>query len=346
VDHATHPFGLAVPGGIIAGTGAGGLTLGGGSGHLTRRWGLTIDNLLEADVVLADGTFVTASADEHPDLFWALRGGGGNFGVVTSFLFRAHPVRNVIGGPTFWDLARAEEALRAFQAFMRTAPEELNAFFAFVSVPPEPPFPEALHGRRVAGAVWCYDGSQVAFERLTRPLLAELEPLLHLPHEMPFPALQSLFDPLNPAGLQQYWRGDFMPELGDEAIRLHAQHGATLPTPSSIVHLYPLDGAAARVGQGDTAYRHRDAQWSQIIAGVDPDPARAESLREWVVGYHRALHPHSTGAAYVNFMMEDEDEERIQATYGDNYRRLRQVKRRYDPDNLFRINQNIPPAPE
>jgi len=163
---------------------------------------------------------------------------------------------------------------------------------------------------------------------------------------MPFPMLQSLFDPLNPPGLQQYWRGGFMPELGDEAIRLHVRHGATLPTPASIVHLYPLNGAAARVAQEDTAYHHRDAVWSQIIAGVDADPASAELLRAWVVGYHEALHPHSTGAGYVNFLMDEEGQERIQATYGANYQRLREVKRRYDPDNLFRINQNIPPAPE
>ena len=346
VDHATHPFGLAVPAGLISTTGVGGLTLGGGTGHLTRSCGLTIDNLVEADVVLADGSFVTANAEEHPDLFWALRGGGGNFGVVTSFLFRAHPVRNVIAGPTFWDLARAEEALKAFQTFILDAPEDLNGFFAFLTIPSGPPFPEHLHGRKVAGAVWCFNGSQAAFDRLTQPLLDEVEPVLHAPHEMPFPVLQSLFDALNPPGLQQYWRGDYLPELGDEAIRLHVRHAATLPTPGSIVHLYPVNGAPARVGQEDTAYHHRDALWSQIIAGVDPDPANAGLLRDWVVGYHDALQPYSTGAGYVNFLMGDEARQRIQASYGANYERLRQVKRRYDPDNLFRINPNIPPESE
>ncbi|MGB8714958.1 MAG: BBE domain-containing protein, partial [Rhodanobacteraceae bacterium] len=238
------------------------------------------------------------------------------------------------------------DALRAFQAFIRDAPEELNGFFAFLTVPDESPFPEDLHGRKVAGAVWCHNGSQESFDRLTRPLLADVEPLLHAPHEMPFPVLQSLFDALNPPGLQQYWRGDYLPELGDEAIRLHVLHGATLPTPGSIVHLYPLNGAAARVAQEDTAYHHRDAVWSQIIAGVDPDPANAGLLRDWVVGYHEALRPHSAGAGYVNFLMDDEGEQRIRAAYGTNYQRLRQVKRRYDPDNVFRINANIPPAPE
>lgn len=343
VDHATHPFGLAVPCGFIAGTGVGGLTLGGGSGYLTRSAGLTIDNLLSADVVLADGRLVTASADDHPDLFWALKGGGGNFGIVTSFLFRAHPVKNVIGGPTMWAVDKAEDVLRGFQELIDGAPEELGGFFAFTAVPPVPPFPEELHGRTVAAVVWCYNGTQEGFDDLVGPFVEEVEPLLHGPHELPFPALQSFFDPLYPAGLQWYWRADFMPRLGDEAIREHTRHGANLVTPFSTMHLYPLNGAAQRVASDATAYRHRDARWSQVIVGVDPDPANAERLRDWTVAYYDALHPYSTGAAYVNFMME-EGQDRIRATYGDNYDRLAQIKRRYDPDNLFRVNQNIPPA--
>ena len=344
VDHATHAFGLAVPSGFISTTGVGGLTLGGGSGYLTRSCGLTIDNLIGADVVLADGRVVTASRDEHADLFWALRGGGGNFGIVVSFLFRAHPVSTVVGGPTFWALEQAEDALRAFQELMLTAPEELGGFFAFTMVPPVPPFPEALHGRKVSAVVWCHNGKQDAFDRIVKPLISAVPPLLHAPHELPFPALQSFFDPLYPPGLQWYWRADFMPKLSDEAIREHARHGATLPTPHSTMHLYPLNGAAARVGASDTAYRHREALWSQVIVGVDPSPARADELRKWTVGYHEALHPYSTGAAYVNFMM-DEGNERIRATYGPNYERLQIVKRVYDPDNFFHVNQNIPPAP-
>ena len=343
VDHATHPFGLAVPCGFIASTGVGGLTLGGGSGYLTRSCGLTVDNLLSADVVLADGRLVTASADEHADLYWALRGGGGNFGIVTSFLFRAHPVKNVIGGPTFWALDKAEDALHGFQALIESAPEALGGFFAFTAVPPVPPFPEELHGRTVAAAVWCYNGTQDGFDALVGPFVAEVEPLLHGAQEMPFPVLQSFFDPLYPAGLQWYWRADFMPKLTDEAISEHARHGSHLPTPFSTMHLYPLNGAAQRIAPDATAYRHRDAFWSQVIVGVDPDPANAELLRDWTVEYYDALHPHSTGAAYVNFMM-DEGHDRIRATYGENYERLSAVKRRYDPDNLFRVNQNIPPA--
>jgi FAD binding domain/Berberine and berberine like len=343
VDHATHPFGLATPCGFISTTGVGGLTLGGGSGSLTRSCGLTIDNLLSADVVLADGRMVTTSADEHPDLFWALRGGGGNFGIVTSFLFRAHSVSTVIGGPTFWALEQAENALRGFQDLIEAAPEELGGFFAFATVPPVPPFPEALHGRKVASVVWCYNGQQASFDRIISPLISDVPPLLHAPHALPFPALQSFFDPLYPPGLQWYWRADFMPRLPDDAIREHARQAATLPTSHSTVHLYPLNGAAARVGAGDTAYHHRDAFWSQVIVGVDPDRGNADILREWTVGYYEALHPFSTGAAYVNFMM-DEGTDRIRATYGANYDRLAQIKRQYDPDNFFRVNQNIPPA--
>jgi FAD/FMN-containing dehydrogenase len=344
VDHATHPFGLAVPCGFISSTGVAGLTLGGGSGYLTRSFGLTIDNLLAADVVLADGTLVTASKDEHPELFWALRGGGGNFGIVTSFLFRGQPVRNVIAGPTFWPIDKAEQALRGFQELIGGAPEQLSGFFTFNAVPPVPLFPESLHGQIVCGVVWCHNGDKSSFDRLVQPLLAEVEPLLHGPQEMPFPVLQSFFDPLMPPGLQHYWRADFQPHLTDEAIREHARRGGTLPTPLSTVHLYPLDGAAQRVAPDATAYRHRDAMWSQNVVGVDPDPANVDKLRDWVASYHDALHSYSTtGSAYVNFLM-DEGQDRIRATYGDNYPRLRQVKRRYDPDNLFHVNQNIPPA--
>jgi len=344
VDHSTHPFGLATPSGFFSTTGVGGLTLGGGTGYLTRSCGLTIDNLLAADVVLADGRLVTASRDENADLFWALRGGGGNFGVVTSFLFRAHPVSTVIGGPTFWAIEQAEDALRAFQELIESAPDELGGFFAFTVVPPVAPFPEALHGRKVAAVVWCYNGPQDAFGRLVKPLVAAVPPLLHAPHPLPFPALQSFFDPLYPAGLQWYWRADFMGKLNDDAIRAHGRLGGTLPTAHSTVHLYPVNGAAARVGEGDTAYRHRNVLWSQVIVGVDPDPGKADELRKWTVGYHEALHPHAVnGAAYVNFMM-DEGQERIFATYGANYERLRQIKKKYDPSNFFRSNQNIAPA--
>ncbi|RKH48178.1 FAD-binding oxidoreductase [Corallococcus sicarius] len=343
VDHATHAFGLAVPSGIISTTGVGGLTLGGGTGHLTRRFGLTIDNLLAVDVVLADGRLVTASAERHTDLFWAVRGGGGNFGVVTSFLFRAHPVGIVVGGPTLWPLDRAAEVMRWYREFLPAAPEDLNGFFAFMTVPPAPPFPESLHLQKMCGVVWCYTGAPARADALFAPVKA-LKPALHGVQPMPYPMLQAAFDGLYPPGLQWYWRADFVRELSDEAIARHVEFAERLPTMHSTMHLYPVDGAAHRVGPHDTAFRFRDARWSQVMVGVDPSPERAADITAWAKDYWDAVHPYSAGGAYVNFMM-DEGQDRVRATYGDNYARLLAVKNRYDPTNLFSVNQNIQPDP-
>ncbi|AEB12661.1 FAD-binding oxidoreductase [Marinithermus hydrothermalis] len=343
VDHATHAFGLATPAGIISTTGVGGLTLGGGLGHLTRRYGLTIDNLLEVDMVLADGSFVTANEATHPDLFWAVRGGGGNFGVVTSFLFRLHPVDTVVAGPTLWEMDQAEAVLRWYREFIPQAPEDLNGFFAFLTVPPGPPFPEALHHRKMCGVVWCYTGPKEEADAVFAPIRAFGPPALDGTHEVPYPALQSAFDGLYPPGLQWYWRADFVRELSDEAVARHAQHGAAMPTPLSTMHLYPIDGAVHRVAPDATAFSYRDARWAEVIVGVDPAPANAGRIKDWTVRYWEALHPYSAGGAYVNFMME-EGQERVQATYRDNYERLVRVKQRYDPHNLFRVNQNIRPV--
>ena len=344
VDRATHEHGLAAPSGIISTTGVGGLTLGGGLGHLTRRYGLSIDNLLEAEVVLADGRQVTANAEEHPDLFWALRGGGGNFGVVTSFRFRLHEVHTVVGGPTFWPIEQSAEVLSVYREFMPDAPRELNGFFAFHTVPPAPPFPEHVHLREVCGIVWCHLGSEEQAAAAMAPLLAALpEPLLHGPHAVPFPALQSVFDGLYPRGEQWYWRADFVDELPDEAVALHARYGAELPTAKSLMHMYAIDGAAHDVGSGDTAWAYRDARWANVYAGVDPDPANVAAIRDWSVAYQEALHPYSAGGAYVNMMM-DEGRERVRASYRGNYDRLARVKAMYDPANAFRVNQNIQPS--
>ena len=231
VDAATNEHGLATPSGIISTTGVGGLTLGGGMGHLSRKCGLTIDNLLEAEVVLASGERVRAAADENPDLFWAIRGGGGNFGVVTSFLFRLHEVGTVIGGPTFWAVEQSAEVLSAYRAFILAAPRELNGFFAYTSVPPAPPFPEELHTRKVCGIVWCYVGGEEEAAAAMAPLLDSVpEPLMHGVQPMPFPALQSAFDGLYPKGEQWYWRADFVNEIPDEAVAAHARFGPEMPT--------------------------------------------------------------------------------------------------------------------
>ena len=344
VDHATHAFGLVTPSGIISTTGVGGLTLGGGIGHLTRKYGLAIDNLLEVDMVLADGRFVTANADENEDLFWAVRGGGGNFGVVTSFLFEVHPLSTVYAGPMLWHVEQAEEVMRWYRDFIEQAAEDINGFFAFLVVPPGPPFPEHLHGKTMCGIVWCYTGSMDEAEAAFRPIRQELgPPALDLVGPLPYPMLQSMFDALYPPGHQWYWRADFVNELSDEAIRLHLRYGSEIPTMQSTMHLYPVNGAAHRVGPHDTAFSYRDATWAEVIVGVDPDPANNERITSWTKEYWEALHPYSGGGAYVNFMM-DEGQERVRATYRDNYERLAQIKNKYDPNNLFRVNQNIKPV--
>jgi len=344
VDHATHKFGMAAPSGIISTTGVGGLTLGGGIGHLTRACGLTIDNLLEADVVLADGRLVKASSEENPDLYWAIRGGGGNFGVVTSFLFRLHPVDTVVGGPTLWPLDQAADAMRFYDEFMKTAPRELNGFFAYLVVPPAEPFPEELHMQKMCGVVWCSTADEHGTHDLLAPVREFEKPALYGVQPMPFPALQSAFDGLYPPGYQWYWRADFVDELPDEAIDAHVEHGSAMPSMFSTMHLYPIDGAAHDVGNDETPWAYRDARWAQVVVGVDPEPANAAMVRDWCVGYWDALHPYSMGGGYVNFLGEGEGADRVAATYGDNFDRLRKIKGKYDPDNLFRVNQNIPPA--
>jgi UDP-N-acetylenolpyruvoylglucosamine reductase len=342
VDHATHVYGMATPSGIISTTGVGGLTLGGGLGNIARTCGLSIDNLLSVDMVLADGSVVTASADENRDLFWAVRGGGGNFGVVTSFLFRLHPISMVFGGVQLWDIDRAGEIMRWYREFIVDAPEALNGYFAWVRVPPGPPFPEAIQNTVMCGIVWCYAGPDDGQEAAFAPVRELPAPTFELLGWMPHPAIQGMFDAVYPPGQQWYWRADFVRELSDEAIAVHEKFGPELPSISTM-HLYPINGAVHRVGRNDTAFSYRDVTWAQVIVGVDPDPANVGPIRDWCVSYWEALHPYSAGGAYVNFMM-DEGQERVRATYRDNYDRLVQIKNRYDPTNLFHVNQNIRPT--
>jgi FAD/FMN-containing dehydrogenase len=345
VDNATHAFGLAVPFGIVSTTGVAGLTLGGGTGYLTRKYGLTIDNLLEADVVLADGSLVTASQDQHPDLFWALRGGGGNFGVVTSFLFQAHPVSTVYAGPIFWEATHAQEVMRAFRDFLPTAPDELGAFVGLKTVPSTDPFPRDYWGRRACAVISSYNGPVEEGEKLMARLLSQLPPpIFNWMGAMPFPAIQGLFDPFFPKGLQWYWKGDFVKSLPDDAIDTHIAQAAKAPSELSLMHLYPIDGAVHRVPKGATAWNAREATWSMVIAAVSTDPEQADALKTWGREYWKAVHPFNLEGAYVNFMMDDEAEGRVQATYGDNYSRLVTVKNKYDPHNLLRVNQNIRPT--
>ena len=341
VDHATHPFGLAAPAGIISTTGVGGLSLGGGVGYLSRKGGLTIDNILEVDMVLADGSFVTVNKDRHPDLYWAIRGGGGNFGIITSFLFKAHEVHTIYGGPVFWEIEKTPEVLKWYDEFIHDAPEELNGFFATLVVP-GPPFPEHLHEKRVCGVVWCYTGDLDKAPEVFEPILKAHDPLFQFVGPMPYPAIQSMFDGLMPSGLQWYWRADFFNEVGPEVGEAFKKFGASIPTTLSQMHLYPITGAAARPGNDDTPWAYRDAKYAGVIVGVDPDPANAEKITQWTMDFWDATHPYSAGGAYSNFMME-EGQDRVKASFKENYERLLSIKRKYDPDNFFSVNQNINP---
>jgi FAD binding domain/Berberine and berberine like len=346
VDHATACFGMATPSGFISTTGVGGLTLGGGIGYLTRRFGLTIDNLLAADVVMADGTFVTASEQSHPELFWALRGGGGNFGVVTSFTFRCHDIGQagtIIGGPVLYDFADTAEVMRWYRELLPSLPEELAGWIGLVTIPPAPPFPEELHGRKSCAIVWCYTGPHDRAGLILEPVTSYGSPLLNGVQSMPFTALQSAFDALYPAGLQWYWRADFFTDISEAAIQVHLKYGQQLPTGLSTMHLYPIDGAASRVPEDATAFAYRDGGWAGVIVGVDPDPGNVGLISQWTRDYWQELHPGSAGGAYVNFLMS-EGHDRVEAAYRGNYQRLAQVKRRYDPANVFHANQNIQPA--
>ncbi|MGZ8557190.1 MAG: FAD-binding oxidoreductase [Chitinophagaceae bacterium] len=340
VDHATHPFGLAVPGGIISTTGVGGLTLGGGVGHLSRKYGLTIDNLLEADMVLADGEFVTVNANQNADLFWAIRGGGGNFGIVTSFKFQAHPVKNIFGGPTLWPIEKTKEIMEWYHQFIHNAPDDLNGFIATMVIP-GPPFPEHLHHKQFCGIVWCYVGDLDKAKEMFKPILA-MNPLFEHVGVMPYPSVQKLFDGLLPPGMQWYWRADFFNELGPELRAKHLEFGSKIPTPLSQMHLYPISGAAGRVAKDETPWAYRDARYAGVIVGVDPEPANANKITKWCKDYWEALHPYSSGGVYLNFIM-NEGQDRIKASYKHNYDRLTKIKKKYDPNNFFRVNQNILP---
>jgi FAD/FMN-containing dehydrogenase len=343
VDHATHLFGLATPSGTFSTTGVGGLTLGGGIGYLTRAYGLSIDNLVGADVVLADGSVVRADEQSEPDLFWALRGGGGNFGVVTEFRLRVHPVLNVFGGPMLWALDDTETIARLYREWLPAQPDDVYAFFAVLTVPPVDPFPHELRLHKVCALIWCNTGSAERSKEALDTFRAAATPVLDGVAEVPYPALQSAFDPLIPFGTHIYWRAHFLDAMPDEAIAEYARYAEAAPTWVSQTHIYPLSGAAARVPNDATAWGWRDAGYAQVFVAIDHEPGRDEELRDWAVAYSDAIKPHALEGAYSNFIM-DEGQERARASYRGNYPRLQQIKAAYDPDNLFHVNQNIQPA--
>jgi FAD/FMN-containing dehydrogenase len=343
MNAATYPFGLATTGGIISTTGVGGLTLGGGIGYLARGLGLSLDNLVAADVVTADGTFHLASEKDDADLFWAIRGGGGNFGVVTSLEFRLSPVSDIYGGPIFYELDRAGDLFRLYREVIADAPEQLGCFPAIQIAPPLPFIPEERHGTTLALFVACWAGDPDKGEEVLKPFRDLAPSVAEMVGPMPYPALNSAFDDLYPVGLRHYWKASFAKELTDEAIDAHVEHGAKVPAMTSTVHVYPINGACHRVEPDATAFAYRDASFATVIVGGWPDPADDEQNSAWVRDYYDAIAPHSEEGGYINFMSGD-DQDRIRANYRGNYDRLQQVKRQHDPDNLFRHNQNIAPA--
>ena len=342
MNDGTHAYKLATTGGIVSTTGVGGLTLGGGIGYLTRAFGLTLDNLLSADVVLADGTAVTASEREHPDLFWGLRGGGGNFGVVTSFKFQLHPVDQVFAGPIFYNLEDLPKLFRVFDEFITDAPEQFGGFPAIQIAPPLPFIPEARHGDRLCAVIVHWAGPLDQAEQVLKPF-REVAPIVaDGTGPLPYPALNAAFDGLYPKGIRAYWKAAFVKELPDAAIAVHAAHAATVPNVSSTMHLYPINGAAARVAPDATAFAYRGSKYGMVILSCGPDAAGDASRRQWVRDYYDALTPYTEPGGYINFM-QDDDTDRIRDNYRQNFDRLVAVKRTYDPHNLFHVNQNIKP---
>ncbi|XKE46496.1 FAD-binding oxidoreductase [Halomonas organivorans] len=342
LNHEAAAFGLATTGGIVSSTGIAGLTLGGGLGYLTRRHGLSCDNLISADLVTAGGDFLTCDEVHHPELFWALRGGGGNFGVVTAFEYRLHEVPDILGGPTVFPLDG--EIIRRYQAMIQQAPEALGAILGITLGPPLPFLPESWHGRPVVVVLTCWSGPRKEDDRIAESV-ADLGPVVGQSlQRMPYPLINTLFDDLLPPGLHHYWKGCFSGPLSDEAIDVHLRYGAQIPCPQTATLLFPLGGACGRVPVEATAFAYRDAAFATALGPSWPDPADSERNIDWGRDYYRALQPHAEAGGYVNFMAGD-DADRVRANYRQHFDRLAELKRRHDPDNLFRLNHNIPPAP-
>jgi FAD/FMN-containing dehydrogenase len=346
VDHETQAHGLATTGGIVSHTGVAGLTLGGGVGWLMRKHGLTVDNLLAADVVTADGKLLRASEDEHPDLFWALRGGGGNFGVVTSFEFRLHPVGpTVLAGPILWDAADAGEVLRFYRDFVRDAPDELGTVVRFGTAPALPVIPGDLHWRPVLIVGTCYAGPIEDGERTLRPLRAARSPLLDLVGPAPYVGFQSALDSTVVHGWNYYWKSTHLPELSDDLIDVIAGHAFSCSSARSYAAMFHLKGVVSRVAEGCTAFGNRKASHAITLDAVwQPGEDFGERDTAWARGFFAALGRFRQGV-YVNFLGGDESPDRVREAYGESvYDRLVDVKTRYDPDNAFHHNQNIRPA--
>jgi FAD/FMN-containing dehydrogenase len=343
LDRETQAFGLAAPAGIVTHTGVAGLTLGGGIGWLMRKHGLTIDQLLAVDLVTADGEFVKASESENPDLFWGVRGGGGNFGIVTEFEFRLNPVGpTVLAGPVFWPMEDAPKVLRFYRDWIAEAPDELMTIVVLRKAPALPFVPTELHGKLVVAVVCCHAGSVEQGEEVVRPLKAFGSPVLDGCAPKPFLEHQAMFDPSYPHDWWYYMRSCDVTELTDDVIDIAVDHSLRIRSPRTAFPIWQMGGAVTRVGEADTAFSGRHGGHTFNITGMTDTAEGFEEEREWVRDFWSDLEPHHTGV-YVNFLM-DEGEERVRQAYGpDKYDRLKALKRRWDPGNLFRLNQNIPP---
>lgn len=346
LDRETQQFGLAVTGGRVSTTGVAGLTLGSGSGWLERKYGLTADSLLSADVVTAGGELVRASERENPELFWGLRGGGGNFGIVTSFEFRLHEVGPIVlGGLMVWERSRAREVLRAFRELMRDAPEEVGIAAGLVTAPPEPFVPEHLRGQPVTAVIGCVVGALEEAAEMVRPLREAVPPELDMLGPMPYTAVQRLIDAANPPGLPGYFKAEFMPELSDDAIEVLVERGEEVTSPLTAVLIEPLGGAINRVPDADSALSRPRAAYAYHVLGIWPDPAENERQVAWVRGLAEAMKPHTVPGMYLNFLIDEDPTARVRATFGEaKYARLEALKNEWDPDNVFRLNYNIGPS--
>ena len=348
VDHETQAHGLATTGGIVSHTGVAGLTLGGGLGWLMRKHGLTVDNLLATELVTAEGSIVRASTNEHPDLFWALRGGGGNFGIVTSFRFALHPVGpTVMAGPVFWAADDTIDVLRFYRDFVAEAPDELGTVIRVGTVPPLPGIPEDLHWRPAIAIVCCYAGAVDEGERVVGELRRFGTPLVDLVGPTSYLAHQGAIDETVPHGWHYYWKATSLTGLSDAVLSVVADHAYTATSPRSYAVMFHMGGAVARVPPDATAYAGRDVAHNIVIEGVwlpEESGEHAAPETAWARGFLDALEPHRTGV-YVNFLDSDDDTSRVREAYGERiYRRLAEVKAKYDPDNTFHHNKNIPPG--
>ncbi len=344
LDRETQAFGLAVTGGRMPDTGVGGLALGGGSGWIERKYGFTVDSLLSMEVVTADGRLVVASAERNPDLFWALRGGGGNFGVVTGFEFRLHEAGPLMfGGMLFFPIDAAVDLLKAYRGFMEGAPDEICGGAAILCAPPEEFVPEAVRGKPVLAIICCYVGPVEAGERAFAPL-REWGPALEALAPMPYTAIQQLISPGNPPGRHHYWKAGLLPELSDDAIEVFVARATDVRSPFTATLILPLGGAIARVPQGETPIGYRDANWNYHLLSQWTDPAEADAHIDWTRSFDQALAPYAAEGVYVNFV-GDPRAGSVKAAFGEkSYARLVAVKDEYDPENVFRSNTNIPPS--